>query len=322
MNGEYMKLKMPELNLPGHPKPLTRIARCVSRDWQIYVLLLPVLIYFIVFHYFPMYGVQIAFRKYRFVDGISGSQWVGLKNFKDFMGAYYFGRLLSNTLLLNLYGLLWGFPIPIILAILLNQLDRARFKKFTQTAIYVPHFISTAVIAGMLYLFLSPSSGVVNYMIKALGGTPINFMIEASWFRSLYIITDIWQHAGWNTILYLAALTAIDPEIYEAATIDGANKRQKILYIDIPYLVPIMVMVFILNAGGLLSSNTDKALLMQTSGNMSTSDIIGVYVYTMGIQGGQFSYTAAIGLFVNIINFFMIISVNWVARRLGETSLF
>jgi putative aldouronate transport system permease protein len=317
-----MTRKELEINLPKRSLSLTRVVTKMSRDWQIYVFLLPALAYFIIFHYLPMYGVQIAFRQYRFVDGITGSKWVGMKNFNDFMGAYYFGRLLSNTFLLNLYGLLWGFPIPIILAILLNQLDRARFKKFTQTAIYVPHFISTAVIAGMLYLFLSPSSGVVNYMIKALGGTPINFMIESSWFRSLYIITDVWQHAGWNTILYLAALTAIDPEIYEAATIDGANKRQKILYIDIPYLVPIMVMVFILNAGGLLSSNTDKALLMQTSGNMSTSDIIGVYVYTMGIKGGQFSYTAAIGLFVNIINFFMIISVNWVARRLGDTSLF
>lgn len=301
---------------------LARVRKGLARDWQVYVLLLPAIVYFVVFHYLPMYGAQIAFRQYRFVDGLTGSRWVGLKHFEDFLGAYYFGRLLSNTFLLNLYGLLWGFPIPIILAILLNQLNKERFKKFTQTAIYVPHFISTAVIAGMLYLFLSPTSGVVNYMIKATGGTPVNFMIESSWFRSLYIITDIWQHAGWNTILYLAALTAIDQEIYEAATIDGANKRQKILYIDIPYLVPIMVMVFILNAGGLLSSNTDKALLMQTSGNMSTSDIIGVYVYTMGLQNGQFSYTAAIGLFVNLINFFMIISVNWVARRLGDTSLF
>jgi len=306
----------------GARRSLTRMRQWLARDWQIYVLLVPAVAYFIIFHYLPMYGVQIAFRQYRFVDGITGSRFVGLKHFRDFFGTYYAGRLLSNTFLLNLYGLLWGFPIPVVLAILLNQLRRERFKKFTQTAIYVPHFISTAVIAGMLYLFLSPTSGIVNYMITALGGKPINFMLESSWFRTLFIASDIWQHAGWNTILYLAALTAIDPEIYEAATIDGASTRQKIFYIDIPYLVPIMVMVFILNTGGLLSSNTDKALLMQTSGNMATSDIIGVYVYTMGLQSGQFSYTAAIGLFVNLINFFMIISVNWIARRLGETSLF
>ena len=269
-----------------------------------------------------MYGVQIAFRQYRFVDGITGSRWVGWKHFEDFTNAYFFGRLLSNTFLLNLFGLIIGFPIPVILAILLNQLERERFKKFTQTAIYVPHFISTAVIAGMLYLFLSPNSGIVNYVIKVLGGTPVSFMMEASWFRPLFILSDIWQHAGWNTILYLATLTAIDQEIYEAATIDGATKQQKIRYIDLPYLIPIMVMLLILNAGGLLASNTDKALLMQTPGNIGTSDIIGVYVYNMGLGKGQFSFTAAIGLFVNIINFFMIIMVNLIARRVSDTSLF
>jgi len=317
-----MTRKEPRINLPGRTLPLTRIITRLSRDWQIYVLLLPALAYFIVFHYLPMYGVQIAFRQYRFVDGITGSRWVGLKHFEDFLGAYYFGRLLTNTFLLNIFGLIIGFPIPVILAILLNQLERARFRKFTQTAIYVPHFISTAVIAGMLYLFLSPTSGIVNYMIKALGGSSVNFMMESSWFRPMFILSDIWQHAGWNTILYLATLTAIDQEVYEAATIDGATKRQKIRYIDIPYLVPIMVMLLILNAGGLLASNTDKALLMQTPGNIATSDIIGVYVYNMGLGKGQFSYTAAIGLFVNVINFFMIISVNWIARRVSDTSLF
>lgn len=310
-------------SLSGHKPSLSqRVLHGLKRDWQLYVLLLPLLTFIIIFHYLPMYGIQIAFRQYRFVDGITGSRWVGLKHFVDFVDAYFFGRLLSNTFLLNLLGLIIGFPIPVILAILLNQLERARFKKFTQTAIYVPHFISTAVIAGMLYLFLSPTSGIVNYMIRALGGTSVNFMMEASWFRPLFIISDIWQHAGWNTILYLATLTAIDQEVYEAATIDGATKRQKIRYIDLPYLVPIMVMLLILNAGGLLASNTDKALLMQTPGNISTSDIIGVYVYNMGLGRGQFSFTAAIGLFVNVINFFMIISVNWVAKRVSDTSLF
>ncbi len=241
LNEEYMAQMDSDIKYPGRTGgPLARLRHNLIRDWQIYVLLLPAIVYFIVFHYLPMYGVQIAFRQYRFVDGITGSRWVGWKHFEDFLGAYYFGRLLSNTFLLNIFGLIIGFPIPVILAILLNQLERARFKKFTQTAIYVPHFISTAVIAGMLYLFLSPTSGIVNYMIKALGGSSVNFMMESSWFRPMFIISDIWQHAGWNTILYLATLTAIDPEIYEAATIDGATKRQKIRYIDIPYLVPII----------------------------------------------------------------------------------
>ena len=294
----------------------------MRNDWQIYLLLLPAVIYFFVYCYLPMYGVQIAFRDYKFAFGITGSKWVGLKNFKDFFGAYYFGRLLSNTFLLNFYGLLWGFPIPIILAILLNQVERPRMKKFTQTAIYVPHFISTAVMAGILYLFLSPTSGIINKLIESLGGKATFFMIEPGWFRTLFIGSDIWQHAGWNTILYIATLTSIDPEIYEAATIDGATKRQKIWHVDIPFLMPIAVMMLILNCGSLLGSNTDKALLTQTPGNMATSDIIGVYVYEMGLSKAQFSYTAAIGLFVNIINFAMILSVNWVSKRIGETSLF
>ena len=299
-----------------------RVCQTIHNDWQLYVLLLPALIYFLVYHYLPMYGVQIAFRDFKAAFGITGSKWVGWKHFQDFFGAYYFQRLLSNTILLNVFGLLWGFPLPIFMAILLNQFDRRRMKKFTQTAIYVPHFISTVVMAGILYLFLSPSNGMINKLIVSTGGSPINFMLEAGWFRTLFIASDIWQHAGWNTILYIATLTSISPELYEAATIDGANKRQKIFHIDIPHLLPIATMMLILNCGSLLASNTDKALLLQTPGNMATSDIIGVYVYEMGLAKAQFSYTAAIGLFINVINFVMILSVNWVSRRLGETSLF
>jgi len=299
-----------------------RISRSVQRDWQIYLLLLPAIGFIFVFCYLPLYGIQIAFRDYKAVFGITGSPWVGLKNFQDFFNAYYFKRLLANTFLLNLFGLLWGFPVPIIMAILLNQIEWPCFKKFTQTVIYIPHFISTVVMAGILYLFLSPDSGIVNTVLKALGEKPVHFMIEPGWFRTLFIASDIWQHAGWNTILYIAALTGIDPELYEAATIDGATKLQKIRNIDIPHLLPIVVMMLILNCGSLLVSNTDKALLMQTPGNMVKSDIIGVYVYEMGLSKAQFSYTAAIGLFINVINFIMIISVNWVSKKLGETSLF
>jgi putative aldouronate transport system permease protein len=299
-----------------------RMGLRLRNDWQIYVLLLPAVIYFFFYNYLPLYGAQIAFRDFKAVFGITGSKWVGFKNFTDFFKAYYFGRLLANTFLLNLYGLLFSFTIPVILAILLNQMEKPRMKKFTQTAIYVPHFISTTVMVGILYLFLSPISGMVNHFIVSLGGKAVNFMIEPNWFRQLFIGSDIWQHAGWNTILYIAALTSIDPEIYEAATIDGATKRQKILHIDIPSLMPLMMMMLILNCGSLLSSNTDKALLMQTPGNMPVSDIIGVYVYNEGLSKAQFSYTAAINLFVNVINFIMILTVNWVSKRVSETSLF
>ncbi|AGC67235.1 protein LplB [Thermoclostridium stercorarium subsp. stercorarium DSM 8532] len=317
-----MEMKKASFKYYQKPGLTKRIGKAVKSDWQLYVLLLPALAFIFVFCYLPLYGVQIAFRDYKAVLGITGSPWVGLKNFKDFFNAYYFRRLLENTFLLNLYGLLWGFPVPIVLAILLNQIEWPRFRKFTQTVIYIPHFISTVVMAGILYLFLSPDSGIINTFIKAMGGNPIHFMIEPGWFRTLFIVSDIWQHAGWNTILYIAALTGIDPELYEAATIDGATKHQKIRYIDIPHLAPIVVMMLILSCGNLLVSNTDKALLMQTPGNMVKSDIIGVYVYQMGLTKAQFSYTAAIGLFINVINFIMIITVNWISKKLGDTSLF
>ncbi|MCL2084950.1 MAG: ABC transporter permease subunit [Oscillospiraceae bacterium] len=299
-----------------------RAGKAIRKDWQLYALLLPAVALVFVFCYLPMYGIQIVFRDYKAAFGITGSKWVGLKHFTDFFNTYYSTRLIVNTILLNLYGLLIGFPIPIIMAILLNQLGPRRFKRFTQTAIYAPHFISPVVMYGMLMLFLSPSSGLVNKLIEVLGGQPVNFLLEQSWFRSLFVGTEVWQHAGWNTILYIAALTAIDLQLYEAATIDGATKAQKIRYIDMPHLIPIIVMLLILNCGVMLASNTDKALLMQTPGNIPTSDIIGVYVFRMGIRQGQFSYTAAINLFVNVINFVMIVTVNWISRRLNETSLF
>jgi len=301
-----------------------RFIEALRKDWQLWVLLLPAIIMVFVFCYLPMYGVQIAFRDFRAAFGISGSPWVGLKHFQEFISSFYFGRLMANTFLLNFYGLLWSFPFPIIMAILLNQLGEKRFKKFTQTSIYVPHFISPVVLVGMLFLFLSPSSGIVNNIISLSGGQPIHFMFEVSWFRPLFIGSGIWQSAGFNTILYIAALTAIDPELYEAASVDGASKLRKIWHIDVPHLIPIIVMLLILNCGTLLVSNVDKALLMQTAGNLPVSDIIGTYVYRMGIAGSfpAFSYTAAIGLFVNVINFFMIITVNFIAKKMTKTGLF
>ena len=296
--------------------------RVICNEWQLWVLLLPAIAFFIIFCYFPMYGVQIAFRDYKAAFGITGSKWVGLKHFKTFFNTYYCGRMFANTFLLNLLGLIFGFPIPILLAILLNQLNSKRLKGFTQTAIYVPHFISTVVLAGMIYLFFSPTSGIVNKFITMTGGKPIYFMMEENWFRPLYIGTDIWQNAGWNTILYIATLTSIDPQLYEAATIDGATRWDKIKHIDIPHLLPIAVMMLILNCGSLLSSNTDKTLLMQTAGNIKTSDIIGVYVYNIGLGKAQYSYTSAIGLCLNLINFTIIVLVNAFARKVSEVSLF
>lgn len=294
----------------------------MKNNWQLYVLILPAVIYFLVFNYFPLYGIQIAFKDYKAVDGIAGSSWVGLEHFKTFFNAYYFKRLLSNTLLLNVYSLLWSFPVPLILAILLNQIKSPLRRRFIQTSIYIPYFISTVVLAGMLYIFLSPTSGIFNVIRQMLGMKAIDYMSEAGAFRTIYILSGIWQSAGWGTILYIASLSSVDPALYEAAEIDGASIWQKIRYIDLPSLIPVAMMVFILDCGKLLNSNTDKTLVLQTSGNISTSDIIGVYVYNVGLGSGQFSYTAAIGLFVNVINFIMIISVNKISKKATDVGLF
>ena len=304
------------------PKKKINYAVYFKNNWQLYVLILPAIIYFIVFNYMPLYGIQIAFKDFKAVFGISGSKWVGFKHFENFFHAYYFKRLLANTLLLNVYNLLWSFPVPIILAILLNQIKGPKIKRFIQTSIYVPYFISTVVLAGMLYIFLSPTSGIFNFLRQALGMKSVDFMSDAKAFRTIYIVSGIWQSAGWGTILYIASLSGVDPSLYEAAEIDGASIWQKIRYIDMPSIVPVIVMVFILDCGKLLSSNTDKALVMQTAGNIPTSDIIGVYVYNVGLGSGQFSYTTAIGLFINIINFIIIITANQISKKISDVGLF
>ena len=304
------------------PKKKINYAVYFKNNWQLYVLILPAIIYFIVFNYMPLYGIQIAFKDFKAVFGISGSKWVGFKHFENFFHAYYFKRLLANTLLLNVYNLLWSFPVPIILAILLNQIKGPKIKRFIQTSIYVPYFISTVVLAGMLYIFLSPTSGIFNILRQAFGMKSVDFMSDAKAFRTIYIVSGIWQSAGWGTILYIASLSGVDPSLYEAAEIDGASIWQKIRYIDMPSIVPVIVMVFILDCGKLLSSNTDKALVMQTAGNIPTSDIIGVYVYNVGLGSGQFSYTTAIGLFINIINFIIIITANQISKKISDVGLF
>lgn len=304
------------------PRNKVKVSTLIKNNWQLYVLVLPVVIYFFIYEYMPMYGVQIAFRNYKITHGITGSKWVGFKHFETFFNAYYFKRLIMNTLLLNVYNIVCAFPFPIILAILLNQVRSDKRKRFIQTTIYIPHFISTVVLAGMLYIFLAPGSGIFNHFRTALGVKPYDFMSEASAFRPIYILSGIWQGAGYGSILYIASLAGIDPTLYEAAEIDGASIWQKILHIDIPTLIPTAVMTFILDCGKVLSSNTNKALVLQTAGNTATSDIIGVYVYNVGLGGGQFSYSAAIGLFTNIINFILIITVNRISKKVSDVGLF
>jgi len=292
------------------------------KSWQLYVFLLPTILYYILFEYAPMYGVQIAFRDYKITLGVWESEWVGLKHFKNFFQSYYIDRLILNTLLLNIYSILWSFAPPIILAIMLNYIRSKRLKKLVQTVIYTPKFVSTIVIAGMLYLFAAPNGGIFNIIRELFGLAPINYMMEREAFRPLFIGSGIWQGAGYGTLLFIAGLSAIDPGLYEAAEIDGASIWQKIWHIDLPALRPTIAMTLIMDFGGIMSSATDKALALQTSGNMAVSDIIGLYVYKYGIEGGDFSYSAAIGLFTNIINMILLITVNKISKKLSNVGMF
>lgn len=273
------------------------------------------------FKYWPMYGAQIAFRDYNPALGFSGSPWVGLEHFSQFINSFQFERLITNTLTVNALGLLIAFPVPIILALIVNQLQSKRFKKFTQTVLYSPSFISVVVVVGMIFLLFSPRSGIVNNVIVAFGGEPVFFMGSPDWFRPLYIGSDIWQNAGFSMIVYLAALTAIDPALHEAARVDGANKWQRIRHIDIPGIMPVITILFILAIGNLFNLGFEKVLLMQTDLNLTTSEVIQTYVYKIGLQQAQFSYSAAIGLFNSLINLVLLLTFNWVAKRAGQSTL-
>lgn len=290
------------------------------KNWDLYLLISPVILYFIIFHYIPMYGVQIAFKDFFPVNGISGSPWVGLKHFERFFDSYYFWRLIKNTLGIGLYTLALSFPIPIIIALMLNEVKHEKYKRFVQTVIYAPHFLSTVVVVGMLLLFLKPD-GLVNQIIILFGGEPIYFITEPSLFKSLYVFSDVWQTMGWSSIIYLAALASIDYQLHEAAIIDGATRMQRIWHINVPTIFPTIVIMFILSAGSIMAVGFEKVFLMQNSLNMSTSDVISTFVYRAGILDAQYSFSAAVGLFNSVINFIMLIVVNSFAKKINETSL-
>lgn len=292
-----------------------------KREWQLWLLVLPAVVFFLIFHYAPMYGLVIAFKRYSVSKGIGESPWVGLMYFKRFFNSTQCWELIVNTLILSFYQLLAAFPPPLILAFMLNHTRTKWVKKFVQTITYAPHFISLVVMTGMLTLFGSPSSGIINILIKQLGGQPIYFMAEPEWFRHVFVFSHVWQHTGYQAIIFLAALTAVDVSQYEAATLDGATKLQKIRYIDLPAIVPTLVTVLLLQVGRMLNVDTQKVLLMQSATNLSTSEIIGTYVYKIGLLNGQFSYSTAINLFQTVVNAVILLFVNLVSRKLTDESL-
>nr|WP_240762852.1 ABC transporter permease subunit [Paenibacillus thalictri] len=291
------------------------------KNWELYVLISPVLAYFFIFHYLPMYGVQIAFKDFIAVKGITDSPWVGLKHFQRFFDSYYAWRLIRNTVGISLFQLAVGFPIPIVLAILMNELRSVRFRKTVQTVTYAPHFLSAVVLVGMMMAFLSPRNGLLNQLIVTFGGEPIAFFSEAGWFKTLYVLSDVWQNAGWASIIYMAALAGIDQQLYEAAVVDGANKFRKIIHITLPSLMPTAIVLLILNVGQLMSVGFEKVFLMQNDLNREASEVISTYVYTQGLLGAQYSFSAAVGLFNSLVNFFMLISVNHLSKKVSQTGL-
>ena len=303
------------------PSPLARLGKNIRRDRYQIFMVLPVVVYYIIFHYIPMYGVVIAFKDFSIRDGILGSSWVGLKWFREFFSSVYFGRVLKNTLLLSIFNLLWSFPVPNVFALFLNELKNGWYKKTVQTISYFPYFMSTVIVVGMLVNFVSPRFGIVNQLIRMLGGTSVDFMVEPKYFRSLYIITDVWKSFGWNSVIYLAALSGIDPQLYEAARIDGAGKWKQLLHVTIPCVVPTMIIMLILNVGNIMSLGFEKILLMYNPATYETADVISTYVYRRGIIGSQYSFGAAVGLFNSVINLVLLFSVNTISRRMSDVSL-
>lgn len=288
--------------------------------WQLYLLLLPVVIYFILFYYWPMAGLQIAFRDYRVSKGIWGSAWVGLKYFLKFFNHPQCWKIIRNTLVLSLYTLA-TFPLPIIMALLLNELRNRKFKKTVQMITYAPHFISTVVICSMITLFMNQSTGLFNNIIEVLGGKRIDFLGTIKYFSHIYAWSGVWQDLGWGTIIYLATLSSVSPELYEAGYIDGANRLQIIWHVNIPSILPTIVIMLIMNCGRILSVGFEKVYLLQNSLNLDASQVISTYTYELGLRGGQYSYSTAVGLFNTIVNVVMLVIVNVISKRISDVSL-
>ena len=291
-----------------------------KKNHLIYLMGLPVLAYYLIFHYGPMYGVIIAFKNFSPGRGILGSSWVGFQWFQDFFNSYYFGRLLRNTLLINILNLIFSFPAPIILALLLNELRSQKFKKTVQTISYMPHFISLVVICGMIHDFTA-RDGVINDIIAWFGGEPDTMLLRPELFRPIYIISGIWQGIGWGSIIYLAALSGIDPELYQASLIDGANRWDQVWHITLPGIMPTIVILLILRIGSMMSVGHEKIILLYNASTYETADVISSFVYRKGLLEANYSYSAAVGLFNSVINFILIITANWISRNVNETSL-
>lgn len=306
------------------PSRVSIMGRRIQRNVGLLILLTPAVIFSIIFMYQPMAGILIAFKEYKPALGIWNSPWAsdfGLKYFKMFFNTYKCWTVIWNTVALSIYTLIAGFPLPIVFALLLNQLQHARFKKVVQTVTYAPHFVSTVVLVGIIRIVFAPSSGLVNLAIEALGGQKVMFLTSKEYFRPLYVWSGVWQNMGWDSIIYIAALANVSPELHEAAIVDGATRFQRIRYVDFPSILPTAVILLILNTGRVMTIGFEKVFLMQTSLNLGTSEVLSTYIYKLGLQNAQFSLSTAVGFFNSLVNLFMLVIVNFISRKLSDTSL-
>lgn len=297
--------------------------RYTKRDKYLLLMMLPGIAYFIVFQYLPLYGIIIAFKDFSVGKGITGSPWITplFKHFDQFFGSYYFGRLLRNTFLISVYSLVWGFPLPIIFALALNELKPGLFKKTIQTISYMPHFISTVVVAGLMINVLSPSNGLVNNIIASLGGKRIAFLQETSWFRSIYVGSGVWQGFGWGSIIYLAALSGIDPQLYEAARLDGAGRWKQMWHVSLPGISNTIIILLIMNLGNMLRVGYEKLILLYSTSVYEVGDVISTYVYRSGLLDKQYSFASAVGLFNSVVSLVLLITFNRISKKVSEVSI-
>lgn len=310
--------KEKDVNIQGSFK--TRVKRDWIRNRSLYFIMIPVIVFYILFHYKPMYGAIIAFKDYVPRIGIADSDWIGFANFIRFFKSVNFGRLIRNTVLLSVYSLLWGFPAPIILALLLNEVRNSKFKSLTQTITYLPHFVSMIVVAGMVTDFCM-TSGLINDIIVFFGGTRSPLLQNPNLYRTIYIASGIWKEIGWGSIIYLSALSGVDQQLYEAAQIDGAGKINQLIHITLPGIAPTIIIMLILKVGTLMDMGYEKTILLYNEATFETADIISSYVYRMGLLNQDYSYSTAIGLFNSLINFALLILTNKLSKRYSETSL-
>ena len=300
-----------------------KILSVLKKDWQLWIMILPAIVYIIIFCYGPMYGIQLAFRKYDFSKGLTGGDWVGFKYFIQYFESPMFWTTLRNTFIISFFTLICGFPAPILLALVVNSLRQQKLKKVVQTAVYMPYFISTVVMVAILQILLSPSTGVVSGLLKSMHLIPpsINLLGTPSAFVPVYVLSGIWQSAGWNSIIFIAALSSVDGQLYDAAKVDGANRWQQVIHVELPALVPTIVILLIMNMGRVLSVGFEKVFLMQNDMNLPVSEVISTYVFNVGVQSGQFSFGSAVGLFNTVINFAFLMITNMVSKKAADISL-